>query len=51
MSAFFIMDSSQKKKILVLLVFVMLLALSAFFLFNKLVKPSPYYPQKEVTDE
>jgi len=40
------MKSSQVKKLIVLIVFVIILAGSAYYMYNTLVKPSPYYPQE-----
>jgi uncharacterized membrane protein len=48
---FFIMNSAQKKKILVLLLFVGLLMTVSYFLYNMLVKPSPYYPQEQEQEQ
>jgi len=45
------MDDSQKKKIIALMVFVALLVATSYYLYTKLVKPSPYYPQEELIDE
>ncbi len=42
-----IMENAQKKKILALVVFVGLLMIVSYFLYNMLVKPSPYYPQEQ----
>jgi len=46
------MKSSQIKKLIVLFVFVALLAASGWYMFNSIVKPSPYYQgQPEQVDE
>ena len=44
-------DQAQIKKLIALFIFVVLLAGSAWFMYNKLVKPSPYYPQEEVDEQ
>lgn len=43
--------ASQRKKIIALLIFVGILGLTSWYLFNLLVKPSPYYPKTEQTTD
>ncbi|MCO4818731.1 MAG: hypothetical protein KC517_03840 [Bacteroidetes bacterium] len=42
------MKSSQIKKLIALVVFVIVLAGSAYYMYNTLVKPSPYYPKDDI---
>ncbi|MFT5513393.1 MAG: hypothetical protein ACI8SE_001800 [Bacteroidia bacterium] len=44
------MKSSQVKKLVVLIIFVVVLATSAYYMYTILVKPSPYYP-KEIQED
>jgi len=44
------MKSSQVKKLVALILFVIVLAGSAYYMYNTLVKPSPYYPKDDIEE-